>query len=56
MARNPMPAPKDLETFFRRLEILRYLAESPQPRSEPEIRKHLEKAMQHLNRTLSRYC
>ena len=36
--------PKDLETFFRRLEILRYLAESPQPRSEPEIRKHLEQA------------
>jgi predicted DNA-binding transcriptional regulator YafY len=46
--RTPMAptraAPKDLETFFRRLEILRYLAESPQPRSEPEIRKHLEQA------------
>src|SRR5690554_221943 len=37
-------APKDLETFFRRLEILRYLAESPQPRNEPDIRKHLEQS------------
>lgn len=32
----------DLENFFRRLEILRYLGESPHPRSEADIRWHLE--------------
>lgn len=32
----------DIENFFRRLEILRYLGESPHPRTEAEIRRHLE--------------